>query len=144
MVQPEVFDNRFYINADLSWKMARLDDGFASNPPGSQLADSPELLGNIGLTWEPSNWFVANIGVQYTATRYTDFAQQIELEAYTLATAYVDIGGPNDLGIPENLRFRINIDNLLDEKTLPFGFTGSTFLRPLNPRTILGTVTIEF
>ena len=27
---------------------------------------------------------------------------------------------------------------------LPFGFTGSTFLRPLNPRTILGTVTIEF
>ena len=26
----------------------------------------------------------------------------------------------------------------------PFGFTGSTFLRPLNPRTILGTVTIEF
>ena len=144
VVQPEVFDNRFYINADLSWKIARLDDGFASNPPGSQLADSPELLGNIGLTWEPSSWFVANIGVQYTDRRYTDFAQQIELEAYTLATAYVDIGGPNDLGIPENLRFRVNIDNLLDEKTLPFGFTGSTFLRPLNPRTILGTVTIEF
>ena len=141
--QPAIFNNQLYFNGDLSYKVAELDDGFGNNPSGSQLADSPEFIGNIGITWEPSNWFVANLTAQYTGKRYTDFAEQIELEEYTLVSAYLDFGGPNDFGIPENLRFRINIDNLLDEQTLPFGFTGSRFLRPLNPRTILGTLTIE-
>lgn len=47
---------------------------------------------------------------------YTDYAAQIELEAYTRVTACVDIGGPNGVGIAENPRLRVNIDKALGEK----------------------------
>lgn len=144
VVQPETFQNQVYFSANLSYKIAELDDGFGSNPAGSRVADSPELLFTGGVTYEPTTWLVANLSVKYTGKRYSDFSENVKLEAYTVANAYIDIGGPNDFGVPENVRFRINIDNVFDEQTLPFAFTGSTFKRPLNPRTLQGTLTVEF
>ncbi|MFC3201345.1 TonB-dependent receptor [Alteromonas oceani] len=142
--QPEVFDRELYFNANLSYKKAELVDGFGSNPAGSQLPDSPEWLMTGGVTYEPTEWLVANFSAKYTGKRYTDFAESIELDSYLVAQAYVDIGGPNNFGMPENMRLRFNIDNVFDKEVMSFGFTGSTFGRPLSPRTFQATLTVDF
>ncbi|MEE4380500.1 MAG: TonB-dependent receptor [Pseudomonadales bacterium] len=143
VVQPEVFQSQVYFDANFSYKIAELEDGFNGNPAGSQLPDSPEWLVTTGMTWEPTNWLVANLSAKYTSERYSDFSENVELESYTVVSAYVDVGGPNRFGVPENLRLRVNVDNLLDEEAFAFAFTGSTFGRPLNERTVQATLTYE-
>ncbi|MDC8829774.1 TonB-dependent receptor [Alteromonas gilva] len=142
--QPEAFDRQLYFNANLSYKKAELVDGFGSNPAGSQLPDSPEWLLTGGITYEPTEWLVANMSAKYTSTRYTDFSETYELESYLVTQAYLDIGGPNDFGMPENMRLRFNVDNLFDKEVMSFGFTGSSFGRPLSPRTFQATLTVDF
>lgn len=142
--QPQAFDRKLYFNANVSYKRAELVDGFASNPAGSQLPDSPEWLLTGGVTYEPTEWLVANLSAKYTDTRYTDFNETYELESYLVAQAYVDIGGPNNFGMPENMRLRFNVDNLFDKQVMSFGFTGSSYGRPLSPRTFQATLTVDF
>jgi len=142
--QPEMFDRKLYFNANISYKKAELEDGFAGNPAGSQLPDSPEWLMTGGITYEPTEWLVANFSAKYTDIRYTDFNETYELESYLVAQAYVDIGGPNNFGMPENIRLRFNVDNVFDKEVMSFGFTGSSFGRPLSPRTFQATLTVDF
>lgn len=142
--QPEMFNRELYFNANLSYKKAELVDGFGSNPARSQLPDSPNWLMTGGVTYEPTEWLVANFSAKYTSKRYTDFAEAIELESYLVAQAYVDIGGPNHFGMPENMRLRLNIDNVFNKEVMSFAFTGSSFGRPLSPRTLQATLTVDF
>lgn len=142
--QPEIFNHQLYFSANLAYNRSELVDGFGSNPAGSVLADSPEWLFTGGVTYEPSDWLVANISGKYTGKRYTDYAETFELESYWVFSAYLDVGGSNDLGIPENLNLRINVDNLLNEEVLSFAFIGSPFYRPLNPRTVQATLSYAF
>lgn len=142
--QPEMFNRELYFNANVSYKKATLVDGFGSNPAGSQLPDSPEWLATGGVTYEPTEWLVANFSAKYTDTRYTDFNETYELKSYLVAQAYVDIGGPNSFGMPENMRLRFNVDNVFDKQVMSFGFTGSSFGRPLSPRTFQATLTVDF
>ena len=142
--QPEMFDRELYFNANVSYKKATLVDGFGSDPAGSQLPDSPEWLATGGVTYEPTEWLVANFSAKYTDTRYTDFNETYELKSYLVAQAYVDIGGPNSFGMPENMRLRFNVDNVFDKQVMSFGFTGSSFGRPLSPRTFQATLTVDF
>ncbi len=142
--QPEMFDRELYFNANVSYKKATLVDGFGSNPAGSQLPDSPEWLATGGVTYEPTEWLVANFSAKYTDTRYTDFNETYELKSYLVTQAYVDIGGANDFGMPENIRLRFNIDNVFDKQVMSFGYTGSSYGRPLSPRTFQATLTVDF
>lgn len=142
--QPEAFNKTLYFNTNISYKQATLKDGFGSNPAGSKLADSPEWLFTAGVTYEPTTWLVANLSARYTGSRYTDYAEANEMESYTVVSAYVDVGGENNFGMPDNMRVRLNIDNLLDEEVLSFAFIGSTFYRPLNPRTVQVSLNVDF
>lgn len=151
--QPEIFDNQLYADVNLTYNRAELDDGFGVNPAGSLLADSPEWLFTGGVTWEPTDWFVANLSTKYTGERYADFAEGAfqagnVMESYFLWSSYVDIGGPNNFGLPENVSLRFNVDNIFDEDTLAFTFTttgtGNASYRPLNPRTAQVTLTARF
>lgn len=142
--QPEVFNKELYFNTNLSYKKATLKDGFGNNPAGSQLADSPEWLFTGGITYEPTSWLVANISAKYTSSRFTDYAESIELDSYTVVSTYIDIGGENDFGMPNNMRLRLNVDNLFNKEVLSFAFTGTNFYRPLNPRTVQASLTIDF
>ena len=151
--QPEFFNNQLYADVNLTYNRAELDDGFGVNPAGSLLADSPEWLFTGGVTWEPTEWLVANISTKYTGERYADFAEgafQADnvMESYFLWSGYVDLGGPNNFGLPENISLRFNVDNIFDEDTLAFTFTttgtGVASYRPLNPRTAQVTLTARF
>jgi iron complex outermembrane receptor protein len=142
--QPEILNKELYFNTNLSYKKATLKDGFGSNPAGSQLADSPEWLFTGGITYEPTSWFVANVSAKYTSSRFTDYGEAIELDSYTVVSAYLDIGGENDFGMPDNMSIRLNVDNLFNKEVLSFAFTGTNFYRPLNPRTVQASLTIDF
>lgn len=151
--QPAIFDNQLYADANLTYNHAELDDGFGVHPAGSLLADSPEWLFTGGVTWEPTEWLVANMSTKYTGERYADFAEGAfqpgnVMESYFLWSGYVDLGGPNNFGLPENVSLRFNIDNIFDEDTLAFTFTttgtGNASNRPLNPRTAQATLTVRF
>ncbi len=144
VVAPDAFNGQVYFDANLSFKIAELDDGFGPNPAGSRLADSPEWLFTGGVTYEPTPWLVAKLAMKYTGERFTDYNETFTLESYTVFSAYVDVGGPNNFGMPENVSIRLNVDNLFDEQVLSFGFTGSSFKRPLNPRTLQASVTATF
>lgn len=142
--QPEAFDKELYFNANVSYKNATLVDGFDSNPAGSRLADSPKWLMTGGITYEPTEWIVANISAKYTSSRYTDYAETYTMDSYTLVSAYLDLGGVNPFGMPENVSLRLNVDNLFDKEVLSFAFIGSPFYRPLNPRNFQASLTVAF
>ena len=151
--QPDFFNDQLYFTGNLTYNKAELQDEFSGNPAGSRLADSPEWLFTGGVTWEPTEWFVANLSGKFTGERFADFREASSqagnrMEEYWLLSAYADIGGPNNFGLPENVNIRFNIDNLLDEDTLAFTFTtaggGNAFFRPLNPRTFQATLTATF
>jgi iron complex outermembrane receptor protein len=151
--QPEIFDRKLYGDVNLTYNNATNDDAFLGNPAGSLLADSPEWIFSGGVTYEPTEWLVANLSTKYTGERYADFQEAAtspgnKMEGYFLWSAYVDLGGPNNFGLPENVDLRLNVDNIFDEDTLAFTFTttgsGNAFFRPLNPRTVQATLTVNF
>lgn len=151
--QPDFFNDQIYANFNITYNHTELEDGFGTNPAGSRLADSPEWLFTGGITYEPTEWFVANLSTKYTGERFADFKEAATspgnvMEGYFVWSGYVDIGGANGFGLPENVSLRFNVDNILDEETLAFTFTsssgGNAFFRPLNPRTFQATLTAKF
>ncbi len=151
--QPDIFDDQIYATFNLTYNHTELEDGFGNNPAGGRLADSPEWLFTGGLTYEPTEWLVANVSTKYTGERFADFQEAAAspgnaMESYFVWSGYLDIGGPNGFGLPENISLRFNLDNILDEETLAFASPQSagrnTFFRPLNPRTFQATLTAKF
>ncbi|WP_041535489.1 TonB-dependent receptor [Parvularcula bermudensis] len=142
--QPALFEDLLYFNANLTLNRATTKDGFSGNEAGSLLADSPQILFTGGMTYEPTDWAVANLSLKYTGERYADYNEQFEIDPFTVVSGYLDLGGPNSFGVPENVSLRFNVDNLLDEEALSFVFAGSPFYRPLNPRTFQATLRVEY
>jgi iron complex outermembrane recepter protein len=154
--KPDVFGGKLYFDGNLTYNKTEVKDdtnvdGEGALDPtvdylsGYGLPDSPEWLATGGITYEPTEWLVANVSGKYTGKRYAQFNDRYDMEAFTLLSAYLDLGGPNDFGIPENVSLRFNVDNLLDEEVpTAFVFAGSAFFRPLNPRTFQATLTVRF
>ena len=136
--QPAFLGEKVYFDGNLTYNHAEDESGFI-------LADSPEWLVTGGVTYEPTEWLVANISGKYTGKRFADYTESYEMDSYAVLSGYLDLGGPNDFGIPENVSLRFNVDNLLDEEVpTAFVFAGSAFFRPLNPRTFQATLTVRF
>ena len=143
--QPAALGDKVYLEGNLTYNHAESKDAFDGNPAGSTLADSPEWLFTGGVTYEPTTWLVANISGKYTGERYADYSESYPMESYTVLSGYVDLGGPNGFGVPENVSLRFNVDNLLDEEVpTAFVYAGSAYFRPLNPRTFQATLTVRF
>lgn len=143
--QPDLFSDMVYFDGNLTYNHTESKDDFPGGSAGSVLADSPEWLFTGGVTVEPTEWAVANLSAKYTGTRYADYTESYEMEDYTVFSAYLDLGGPNDFGIPENLSLRFNLDNVFDEEVpTAFVYAGSAFFRPLSPRTFQMTLTARF
>ncbi|MEL6285733.1 MAG: TonB-dependent receptor [Pseudomonadota bacterium] len=151
--QPEFFNDMVFGIVNFTYNNTELQDGFGVNPAGSQLADSPEFFGTVGVTVEPTDYIVANLTGRYTGERFADFQEAAtqpgnRMEAFWNWSAFVDFGGPNPFGISENVSLRFNVDNILDEDTIAFTFTttgnGNAFYRPFNPRTFQATLVVAF
>lgn len=136
--QPDIFNDQLYFDTNVTYNKSEAENGFT-------LADSPEWLVTGGVTWEPTSWAVANFSGKYTSERYATFTETGEMESFAVFDAYIDLGGPNNFGAPENVSLRLNVNNVFDEEVpTAFVFAGSAFFRPLNPRTLQATLTVDF
>lgn len=143
-----------YANLNATWNHARLRDNVVTVPTtyqtaGKALPDSAEWVVNGGITVEPASWLVANFSGKYTSSRWStlDNSAGSQVPAYTVYSAYVDIGDGWHAGPLKGIKARFNIDNIFDRNTLGFvsvATTGDGSFRPLSPRTFQFTLSGEF
>ncbi|MBI1340280.1 TonB-dependent receptor [bacterium] len=159
--KPAVFNDYVYFNGNITYNNTTFDDDIAgflapATPggprrplpiSGNTLPDSPEWLVIGGVTFEPTEWLVANISAKYTAERFSNFINTEQVDAFTIVSAYVDVGGSNALGPFKDLKARVNVDNLFDEDVLAFispSVNNLAFFRPQSPRTVSFSITADF
>lgn len=161
--RPEFFDDSLYFNGTLTYNKTTFQDdvsNFTNTPAttrcasatvlclaGKTLPDSPEWVLSAGVTWEPTDWIVANISAKYQADRYSNFVNTEEIPDYTTVAAYVDFGTGDGHGPLGRFKARVNIDNLFDEDKLAFissSIASTASFRPLNPRTVSISVSADF
>lgn len=136
--QPDYFNDMLYFNGNLTYNSTE-------DANGLELADSPNWIITGGVTYEPTEWLVANVSGKFTGERFSTFSETAPVDSFTVFDGYVDIGGPNDFGMPDNISLRLNVNNIFDEEVpTAFIFAGSAFYRPLNPRTFQATLTARF
>lgn len=147
--KPAFLHGLAYANANITYNHAK----FLNDIPGvaaiggKYLPDSAKWIVNGGVTVEPASWLVANISGKYTSRRYANFINTFSVPAYTVWSAYIDLGDGFSLGPIKNAKARFNIDNLFDKDVLSFilpqvGTDG--FFRPLSPRTFQFTISAGF
>jgi iron complex outermembrane receptor protein len=159
--KPAIFNDQLYFNGNLTYNKTTFQDdipnflaplpGQTARRPldisGNTLADSPEWIVSAGVTWEPTDWLVANISAKYLSDRYSNFTNTEEISDYTIASGYIDIGDGEGDGLFGALKARVNIDNIFDEDKLAFitpSVNGLASFRPQSPRTFSISVTGEF
>ena len=135
-----------YSNQESEWKESDLPQGIVA---GQSVQDIPEHSFFTELMWSPNENFTASLNAKYTGDRIGanifiptfcnpffcfdengngvnggDVLPQQEIEGYWLVglTASYDLP---DVGGLDNLRFQLNVDNLLDE-TFISAVTGAT------------------
>jgi len=161
--RPDFFNDSLYFNGTLTYNQTTFQDdvlNFTNTPAttrcasatvlclsGKTLPDSPEWVISGGVTWEPTDWIVANVSAKYQSDRYSNFVNTEEIPDYTTLAAYVDFGTGDGTGPLGRFKARVNIDNLLDEDKLAFissSIAATASFRPLNPRTISVSVSADF
>jgi iron complex outermembrane receptor protein len=144
-----------YANLNATWNHARFKDDVVSGSTvlfataGKALPDSAEWVVNGGVTVEPASWLVANISGKYTSSRWSTLVNTpgSQVPAYTVYSAYVDLGDGWHAGPVKSIKARFNVDNLFDKDVLAFistATTGDGAFRPLSPRTFQFTLSGEF
>ncbi len=169
--RPGILDDSVYFNGNLTWNQTTFQDNIDAFPVGSitglapgrtaasylcggalcisgnTLSDSPEWIVSAGVTWEPTDWVVANLSAKYQSERFSNFINSESIPGYTVASAYVDFGTGDGDGPLGMLKARVNVDNIFDEDKLAFiggSIAGTSSFRPLNPRTFSVTLTADF
>jgi iron complex outermembrane receptor protein len=146
--KPTALHGLAYFNANATYNHAKFKDDIPNVAAlsGKYLPDSAKWILAGGVTVEPASWIVANISARYTSKRYANFINTFSVPSFTVFNAYVDLGDGFGLGLIKNVRARFNIDNIFDKDTLSFispALTADGLFRPLSPRTIQFTLSVE-
>lgn len=146
--KPEFLGGKVYFNTNLSYNKAKFEDNFSTfTIAGNTVPDFPKWLVQSGVTFEPVEGFLLNVSARHISKRYTNFVNSESTDGYTVWNAYLDLGDGFGWGFLEELKVRVNVDNLLDEDYLgtisTTTNTPATF-RPGPPRTVQFTLTADF
>ncbi|WP_294238394.1 TonB-dependent receptor [uncultured Sphingomonas sp.] len=151
--KPAFLHGAAYVNANVTYNHAQFQDNIAAAArtyliAGKYLPDSAKWIVSGGLTVEPAPWFVANITGKYTSRRQSTFENTpgSSLPGFTVFSAYADIGDGFSIGPVRNARIRVNVDNLFDKDVLSYissALTGDGLFRPLSPRTVQLTLSVD-
>jgi iron complex outermembrane receptor protein len=150
--KPAFLDGLAYGNVNVTYNNAKFKDDIAASTPiliaGKYIPDSAKWIVAGGVTIEPASWLVANISGKYTSKRWSTFtnAAGSSVPAFTVFSAYVDIGDGWSFGPVKSIKARLNVDNLFDKDALSYistAVTGDGLFRPLSPRTVQFTITGE-
>ena len=146
--KPEFLGGKVYFNSNLSYNIAEFQDSFPGFAiAGKRVPDFPEWLWTGGVTFEPVEGAVINVSARHISSRFTNFVNTEQTDGYTIYNAYVDLGDGFGAGPFEQIKARVNVDNILDEDYLgTVNVTTGTpaSFRPGPRRTIQFTISAEF
>ena len=142
--KPTLLAGRVYFNTNASWNVAEFEDSYSSLAiAGKRLPDFPEFVVQAGVTFEPLTSLLVNVSTRYLDSRYSNFTNGERVGGYAVFNGYVEWGEGLSFGPLEELKLRVNVDNLFDRDYLgtitPTTNTPATF-RPGPPRTVQVTL----
>ncbi|RJG56585.1 TonB-dependent receptor [Sphingobium terrigena] len=150
--KPSFLNGLAYSSLNVTYNNAKFKDDVPAVTPiliaDKYIPDSAKWIVSGGVTVEPASWLVANISGKYTSKRWSTFTNTpgSSVPAFTVFSAYVDIGDGISFGPVKGIKLRANVDNLFDKDTLSYispVVTGDGFFRPLSPRTFQLTISGE-
>jgi iron complex outermembrane receptor protein len=143
--KPAFLGGRAYLNTNASWNHAEFKDNFGTvTIAGNDVPDFPRFVFQGGVTWEVLPSALVNVSARHIGARYTNFGNTERLGSYTLFNAYVEVGEGFRVGPLEEVKLRVNVDNLFDKDYLGTinvnqASAPATF-RPGPPRTVQVTL----
>ncbi|MET0292082.1 MAG: TonB-dependent receptor [Steroidobacteraceae bacterium] len=142
--KPELFDGRVYFSTNASYNRARFEDSYSTLAiAGKALPDFPERVVQAGVTLEPIASTLVNFSARYIDSRYSNFTNNEQVGGYAVLNGYVEFGEGLHFGPLEEVRLRVNVDNIFDRDYLgtitTTTNTAATF-RPASPRTVQVTL----
>jgi iron complex outermembrane recepter protein len=117
--KPEALAGRVYFNTNASYNKARFEDSYSTLAiEGNALPDFPELVVQGGVTIEPLPSTLVNLSARFIDSRYSNFTNTQQIGSYAVLNGYIEIGEGFRLGALEEIRVRLNVDNILDRDYL--------------------------
>lgn len=130
--------DKLFFNGNLTYNRTKLKDNLANlSIRNNSIPDSPEIMAQLGTTYEASEWALLNLSARYMGKRYTNLSNTETVPSYSLLNAYLDFSLPSSLsGLQSrylhDVKLRFNIDNILDKDyigtVIPSVNTPATFL----------------
>jgi iron complex outermembrane receptor protein len=157
--KPDLLGGKIYFNANASYNKSEFqDDVFnyrasATAAPitlltkGKAVPDFPEWLFQGGVTVEPTDGFVFNVSARHIDDRFTNFVNNETTKGYTIVNAYLDLGDGFGAGPFEQVKARVNVDNIFDKDylgTISTTVNTPASFRPGSHRTIQFTLSADF
>jgi iron complex outermembrane receptor protein len=157
--KPELLGGKIYFNANLSYNKSKFQDDVlnyrssATAAPvtlptkGKVVPDFPEWLFQGGVTVEPTDGVVFNLSARHIDDRFTNFINSETTKGYTIVNAYLDLGDGFGAGPFEQIKARVNVDNIFDKDylgTINTTVTTPASFRPGSHRTIQFTLSADF
>ena len=157
--KPELLDGKVYFNSNISYNKSEFQDNVlnyrasATATPttlvikGKQVPDFPEWIFQGGVTVEPTDGLVFNLSGRLIDDRFTNFVNTEHTAGYMIWNAYIDMGEGFGFGPFEQVKARVNVDNIFDTDYLgTIGTTVNTLatFRPGSHRTIQFTLSADF
>ena len=148
------------VNANYSYNQAIFTSSFDSAyagavQSGQPLANVPKTMFNVGMDWY-FHHLQAHINGKYVSTQYVSqifsgTPSSLTIPAYFLLNAGIVDTIPVNNQYVKNIKLSLNIDNLLNRRYFPQGYSyntynGSPYLSVLEgmPRFIFGDITVRF
>jgi iron complex outermembrane receptor protein len=155
--KPELLGGKIYFNANASYNKSEFQDDIANftltpSPAalkiaGNAVPDFPEWLFQGGVTVEPTDGIVFNVSARHMDDRYTNFTNSETTKGYTIVNAYLDLGDGFGAGPFEQVKARVNVDNIFDKDylgTISTTVNTPASFRPGSHRTIQFTLSADF
>jgi iron complex outermembrane recepter protein len=146
--KPELFGGKVYFNTNLSYNISEFQNNFSTNLiRGNTVPDFPKWLFQGGVTVEPMPGAVLNLSARHISKRFTNFTNAESTGGYMVYSAYIDIGDGFEWGPFEEIKARINVDNLFDKDylgTITTTIATPATFRPGPRRTVQVSFTTAF
>ena len=155
--KPDFFAGKIYFNTNISYNISEFQNDIANfvltptpaalKIAGKKVPDFPEWIFQGGITVEPTDGLVFNLSGRLIDDRFTNFINSEHAAGYMIWNAYIDMGDGFGFGPFEQVKARVNVDNIFDTDYL--GTIGTTVntaatFRPGSHRTIQFTLSADF
>lgn len=157
--KPDLLGGKIYFNANASYNKSKFQDdvpGYRASATaapitlltkGKAVPDFPEWLFQGGVTVEPTDGLVFNVSARHIDDRFTNFVNNETTKGYTIVNAYLDLGDGFGAGPFEQIKARVNVDNIFDKDylgTISTTVNTPASFRPGSHRTIQFTLSADF